>query len=62
MSAEQQAIESFAKMPLSRLRKYQTINEIQTRLAYRDKKDFALERLQKMAQILTEAVLIKTSN
>jgi len=53
---ELQAIDRFAKMPLSRLRYYQRLNEIQTQLAYRLKRTAALERLQKMSTILAAAV------
>jgi len=53
---ELQAIDKFAKMPLSRLRHYQRLNEAQIQLAYRLKKTAVLERLQRMSTILATAV------
>lgn len=53
------AINYFSKFSLNQLRKYQTINEQQIKLAFEQRKDLALERLQNMAIILQEAIILK---
>lgn len=54
-----ETINYFSKFPLNQLRKYQTINEQQTKLAFEQRKDLALERLQNMVIILQEAIILK---
>ena len=56
LQAISDAVDKFAKMPVSRLRHYQRLNEVQTQLAYRLKMPEALERLQKMSMIFAAAV------
>jgi len=55
----QNSIKYFSNKSLLQLRKYQDINEQQTKLAFEQQKDFALERLQNMATILQEAIMLK---
>lgn len=56
---EKQAIRKFSKLPLSKLRTYQVINEIQTKLAAQLPTDTALIRCQGMTDIFAAAIALK---
>ncbi len=55
--AEQECVIKYmATWPLSKLRKHQRLNEQQTIIAYRDKKDRGLANLQTMSYLYAAAV------
>lgn len=58
-SAEKQAVKEFSKCHLSTLRRWQSVNKIQTALAAKQHKDEALERCQGMTDIFTAAIMLK---